>query len=154
MGGAPVFEKENSLPGAELHFSIGNRDSLAGVRQRHANVRGAVVSAFSRVEKVVQVFWNKTLEKFFKVPAGGWIGVFHDNQAAAGVLHENRGQAVAHLALVDLVLHLVGDFVSALSVRSNFEFFVLHAHKFRPEINIDNPSSRALIFRLCDGLVK
>ena len=43
---APVFEQENSLPGAELYFSFGDRNGFAGAGQGHANVRRAIVSAF------------------------------------------------------------------------------------------------------------
>jgi hypothetical protein len=38
MRRATMFEKENALPGAELHFTIDNRDGLASARQDHANV--------------------------------------------------------------------------------------------------------------------
>jgi len=35
---ASVLEKENTLPGAELHFSVHNRYGLAGAGKNHANV--------------------------------------------------------------------------------------------------------------------
>src|SRR3984893_6753431 len=34
----PMLEKKNSLPGAELHFSIDDRDRLARAGQHHPNV--------------------------------------------------------------------------------------------------------------------
>ena len=63
---AAVFEEKNSLPGAELHFSIDNRHGLARPRQHHANMRGAVVRALSRMHEVIGIFRHEPLEKFFE----------------------------------------------------------------------------------------
>ncbi len=38
VASAPVLEKKNALPRAELHFPIDNRHGLARARQHHANM--------------------------------------------------------------------------------------------------------------------
>ncbi len=148
MGSAPVFEEKNSLPGAELHFSIDNRHRLARARQHHANVRSAVVRALSRMHEVMGVLRHEPLEKFFEIFSGRRIGVFHHNKTAAGVLNENCDDPVAYAGLVDLRLHVTGDFVGAFAVGANIELVLMSLHKLRdPENNIGRRVSRALIFR-------
>jgi hypothetical protein len=38
MGRASMFEQKNALPGAKLHFSVGDRYRFAGAREDHADV--------------------------------------------------------------------------------------------------------------------
>ena len=67
MRSAAMFEQKNSLPGAELHFSISNRNSLARPGQNCADVRSAVVAAFGRVREIVGIFRDQALEEFFEI---------------------------------------------------------------------------------------
>ena len=122
-----MFEKENSLPGAELHFSISNRHGFTRLRQDHANVRGHVVRAFVIV-LVVRVFGNELLKKSLDIASGRWRRVLHHGQAATGVLNENRHDPVSHVGFVDLLLNLIRDLIGAFAVGSHFEFFVLDLH--------------------------
>ena len=128
MGSAPVFEEKNSLPGAELHFSIDNRHGLARACQHHANVRSAVVCALSRMHEVIGVLRHEPLEKFFEIFSRCRIGVFHHNKTATGVVNENCDGPVAHAALVDLALNFVSNLVGAFAVRPNLELIVMNAH--------------------------
>src|SRR5690242_12210506 len=104
---AAMFEEKNALPRAELHLTIDNRDSFAGAREHHANVRGAVVAAFGGVNKIIRVLRHEALKKFLQVLSRDAIGIFHDNEAATGVLDENSHYAVAHAGFVDLALDFV-----------------------------------------------
>ena len=131
MRSSPVFEEKNSLPGAELHFSIDNRHGLARPRQHHANMRGAVVRALSRMHEVIGIFRHEPLEKFFKIFSRRWIGVFHHNETATGVLNKDCDGPVACAALVDLCLHVAGDFVGAFALGANIELVLMNLHKLR-----------------------
>ncbi len=46
MRSTAVFEQEDSLPGAELHFRLRHGNHFARAGQRHANVRSAVIRSF------------------------------------------------------------------------------------------------------------
>ena len=56
------------------------------------------------------------------------IGIFHDDDAATGVLHKDGDCSVSHSALVDLRLHFIGDFVESFAVGAHFELVVMHMH--------------------------
>ena len=128
MCSAPVLEEKNSLPGAELHFSIDNRHGLARARQHHAYVRSAVIGPLSRVHEVIAVFRHEPLEKFLEIFSRRRIGIFHHNETATGVLNENCDGPGAHAVLVDLRLHVAGDFVGAFAVGANVELVLMNAH--------------------------
>ena len=129
MRGAPVLEEENSLPGSELHFPIDNRDRLARAGQCHADVRRAVVAAFSRVHEVIGIFRDEPLKKFLEIFSRGRIGVLHDDEAATGVLNENRCYPVTHICLVDPGLNFAGDLVVPFASCSDKELLGLDAHR-------------------------
>ena len=124
-----MLEEKNSLPGTELHFPINNRHRLAGAREGHANVRRHVVAAFRPVREVIRIFRHQAIEKFFKITSCGRIGVFHDDEAATGVLNKRRHGSRTHASFVDDRLDIVRDFVGPLAVGTNFEFLLMNAHK-------------------------
>jgi hypothetical protein len=132
---ASVLEEENALPRAELHLAIDNWHGLAGARQDHSDVRWHVVAAFRIVGEVLGVFRHEAIEKLFQIASRGGIGIFHDHDAATGVLNKNCDGSVLDAAFVDLRLHVIGDFVEALAVGADFELGVpvVHAiHVIRP----------------------
>ena len=129
MRGAAMLEEKNSLPGAELHFPIDNRHRLAGARERHANVRRHVVAAFRPVREVIRIFRHQAIEKFLQITPRGWIGVFHDDEAATSVLNKRHHGSRMHASFVDDRLDIVRDFVGPLAVGVNFEFLLTNAHK-------------------------
>ena len=124
-----VFEEKNSLPDSELHFSIHNRDGLARSRQNHADVRGHVIAAFRAVRKIIGIFRHEAIEEFLEVAPRGWIGIFHNNHAATGVLNKDRDHPSAQTAFVDLSPEIIGDFICSLAVGTNFKLLVVDAHK-------------------------
>ncbi len=129
MRGIAVFEEKNSLPGSELHFSIHNRDRLARSRQNHTDVGRHVIAAFRTVRKIIGVFWDETVEEFLEVAPRGWIGIFHNNHAATGVLNKDRDRPAAQTAFVDLSLDIVGDFIRSLAIAADFKLLVVDTHK-------------------------
>ena len=124
-----MLEEKNSLPSPEVHFSIDNRHRLAGARQSHANVRRHIVAAFRPVREVICVFRHQAIEKFFKITSRGRIGVFHDDEAATGVLNKRCHGSRTHASFVDDRLDFVRYFVGPLAVGANFESLLLNAHK-------------------------
>jgi len=128
MRGVAVFEEKNSLPGSELHFSIHNRDGLACSRQNHADVRGHVIAAFRAVRKVIGIFWHEAVEEFLEIAPRGWIGIFHNNHTATGVLNKDRNHPAAQTAFVDLSPDIIGDFIRSLAIGADFQLLVVNAH--------------------------
>jgi hypothetical protein len=123
-----VFEEKNSLPGSELHFSIHDRDRLARSRQNHADMRGHVIAAFRAVRKILGVFRHEAVEEFLEVAPRGWIGIFHNNHTATGVLNKDRDRPAAHTALVDPSLDIIGHFIRSLAIGAEFKLLVVDTH--------------------------
>src|SRR5438876_8588813 len=99
---ATMFEQENALPGSELHLTIDNRHGLAGARQDHADMRRHIIAAFGTVREVIGIFRHEAVEEFFQITSRSRIGVFHDDQAATGMLDKHGRGPVLYAALVDL----------------------------------------------------
>ena len=124
-----VFEEKNALPGSELHFSIQNRDRLARSRQNHADVGWHVIAAFRAVRKIIGIFWHEAVEEFLKVAPRGWIGIFHNNHTATGMLNKDRDRPAAQTGFVDLSLDIIVDFIRSLAIGADFKLLVVDAHK-------------------------
>ena len=127
MGIAAVFEEKNSLPGAELHFAVDDRNCFTRARERHADVRRHIVGTFVVVLEVL-IFRNQLIEKFFQIASRRRRSVFHRGQTATGVLHKNGNGSIAHAGPVDLVLNLIGDFVRAFAARFDRKAVGVDAH--------------------------
>ena len=56
------------------------------------------------MREIIGVFRHEALEKLFQVASRGRIGIFHDDDAATGVLNENGDGPISHAALIDLRL--------------------------------------------------
>jgi len=128
VGRATMFEEENALPGSELHLTINNRHGLAGARQDHADMRRHVVAAFGAMCKVICILRHQTVEEFFQITSRSRIGIFHDDQAATGMLDKHRRRPVPDAARIDLGLHFARDFVQSLAFGANFYPIVPDAH--------------------------
>jgi hypothetical protein len=128
MRRAPVFEEKNALPCAELHMTIDNRNGFARARERHPDVRGAVVTAFGRVDEIICVFGDEVLEEFFKIFSRRAIGVFHNDQTATRMLDEYRDDSRAHTGFADLALDFIGNLICAFAFGGDFESVMMDAH--------------------------
>jgi len=129
VSGAAMFEQEHALPCAELHFSTDYRHSFTGARQYHADMRWHIIAAFGTVREINGVFRHEPLEKLFQVAARSRIGIFHDDDAATGVLNEKSYCPHLHSRPVDLRLHFLGDFVKTLAVSPDFKLVVGDVHR-------------------------
>jgi hypothetical protein len=153
MRGAAMLEKKNSLPGAELHFSIDNRDGFARLRQDHSNVRWHVIAAFRAVREVIGIFRHQVVEELLEVASRRWVDILHNNHTATRVLNKNRDRSAAQSAFVDLLLDLVGDFVRSPTIGAELKLVVVDAHKIGEAELQGQKSSRGLIFAPADDLM-
>lgn len=97
-----MFEQKNALPGSQLHFPINNRHRFTGARQDHADMGWHVVAAFGTMLEIIRIFWHEPVEEFLQIASSRRIGIFHDDQAATGVLDKDRRSPVLYAALVNL----------------------------------------------------
>jgi hypothetical protein len=148
MRSTPVLEQENPLPGPKLHFAVDDRDCLTRACQGHANVRRHVIAAFRTVSEIIGIFRHQTIEKFLQVMSCRGISVFHENDAATGVLNKHRDYPTAQVALIDFRLNLVGDFVGPLASSANVELILVNTHRIL-ENNTGGDNSRALAQKAC-----
>src|SRR5262245_22162962 len=124
----PMFKQKNALPRSKLHSAIDNRHGFARAGQHHADMRWHIVAAFGVMGEVIGVLRHESPEKLFQVASCAWVGIFHNHDAATGVLDKNRDCSVSHFALVDLRLHGVGDFIKTFAVGARFQPIVIDAH--------------------------
>ena len=80
------------------------------------------------MRKVIGIFRHETLEKLLQIASGGGIGVFHNDDAATGVLNKNGDRSVSDTALVDLRLNVISDFIECLAVGAHFELVMADVH--------------------------
>ena len=80
------------------------------------------------MREVADIFRHEPVKKLFQIASRGGIGIFHDDDAAAGMLNKNGDCSVSHSAIVDLRLHLIGNFVETLAVGADFEPFLMYMH--------------------------
>lgn len=73
---AAMFEQENSLPRAKVHFSFDDRHCFAGAGQNHPDMRWHVVRPLI-VMFIVRVFRDEVFEESFHVPPSRGSGVLH-----------------------------------------------------------------------------
>src|SRR5437667_6595659 len=98
MRGSPVLKEENALPRSGLHFSVGNRNCLAGARQDHADVRWHIIAALGTMREIIRVLRHESIEEFFQVSTCSGIGILHDDNAATGVLDKSGHCSISNAA--------------------------------------------------------
>lgn len=80
------------------------------------------------MREVIGIFRHEALEKLFQVASRGGVGIFHDDDAATGVLNKNCDRSVLDAALVDLRGNLIGDLAEAFAGGAHFELVMVDAH--------------------------
>ena len=80
------------------------------------------------MSEVLGIFRYEAVEKLFQIASRGGVGIFHDDDAATGVLNKNGDCSVSDAALVDLRIDLIGNFAKTLSVGAYFELLVVDVH--------------------------
>jgi len=123
-----MFEEKDSLPGAKLHSSLHDRNDFARTRENRANVRRAVVATFESMLEIWGILWNKMLEELLEVAPRGWVGVFHNREAAARVPNEYSEGPAFDAALSHRGCDPIGDFVGAFAMGGNGEGGGVNSH--------------------------
>ena len=77
---------------------------------------------------VIGVFRHETLKEPLEIATRRGRGIFHQDEAAAGVLNENGRRSVVDFKSVDLLLNSVGDFVRSFPFCANEDLIVSNAH--------------------------
>jgi hypothetical protein len=134
MWRAAVFEEKDPLPRSKLHLPIHNRYCLVGARQCHPDMRWHIIAALRTMREIIGIFRHKPFEKFLQIASRGRISIFHNENAATGVLNEHSQRPVTHSAPVDLRLQIISDFVQALAVRPNSKSIIVNVHKLSGRI--------------------
>ncbi len=114
--GAAVFEEEDALPGAEGHSAVDDGDDFAGASERHPDMARHVIGAFEGVDEPWGVFGDESFKEFFEVAPCRRVGVFHDDQAGAGVFDEDGDGTALDVGVGDDAGDLAGDFSGAFAV--------------------------------------
>ena len=124
-----VFPKVNTLPGAKQQSAVRKRHGFTGPRERHFDMTGHVVRTFQRMLEVWIVFRNQPIKPSLEIGARGRVSIFHDDQAAARVLAENRHHTLLQAAVGQLLRNEFGDFVQALAMRANRMYCLMNGHE-------------------------
>jgi len=110
-----MLEEKEALPSSEGHPCVDDGNDLASAGQGHADVGGHVIRSLVGVDKVGGVFWNEVIEEGLEVSPGTGVGIFHDDQARAGVLDKDGDGAGGDAGFGDAGFDLAGDLVGAFS---------------------------------------
>ena len=110
-----MLEKENSLPSPEDHSPLGNRNEFARAGQSHTDVRRHVVWSLERVAIATSVLGDHALEETYQVMRSGWIRIFKNNKARAGVSDKDGNHSLANGCELQNTLHLGSNFIKSLA---------------------------------------
>ena len=80
----------------------------------------------------IGIFRHEAVEELLKVAPRGWIGIFHNNHTATGVLNKDRDHPAAQTAFVDPSLDIISHFIRSLAIRADFKLLVVNAHNGLP----------------------
>ncbi len=116
VGSRPVFPEEKALPGSELKPPACKGNVFARTGQGHLDMGRHVVRPFQGVDEVRIVLGNQFLDEALQVNPGSRIGVFHQDETATRVLHENRCQSLAKPGFDKASGNGVGDLVGSLTL--------------------------------------
>ncbi len=117
-----MFEKEDSLPGAEGGSTLVNRNRLAGSSQRHSQVARAVVRSFVGMDEVGKIFRDQVIEERMQIRPRFRISIFHDDQAGGRVANEHGCLSGNDSGVSNKLAQLTTDFVGAFTVRIDGDF--------------------------------
>jgi len=92
-------------------------------------VRRTVVAALGRVFEPGRVLGHEPFEEFLQIAPRGWIGVFHDDEAATSVPNEDRDRARADSASSHLRGDLLGDLVSPFAAGRDGKTRGMNTHR-------------------------
>ena len=117
-----MLKEKYALPGAKKHSAGGDRNGLGGAGEDHAEVARHIVRAFAGVLEPRGILGHEPVEEFMHIPPRGRIGVFHDDQAGAGVPDKNGDNALLDAAGSDNARHRISNFHRSLAAGGNFKY--------------------------------
>jgi len=80
------------------------------------------------MREVIGVFRHEAIEKLFQVAARAGIGIFHDDNAATGVLNKNGDSPTPHSTFIDFRPHGIADFVETFAGGAHVDLIVVDMH--------------------------
>ena len=92
-------------------------------------MRWHIVAPFRTVCEVVGILGHNSIEELFEIVARARIGVFHNDNAATGVLNEHRHRPIPDSASMYLSLQGIRYFVKSLAVRPKIKLCVMDVHR-------------------------
>ena len=134
-----MFEQKNSLPGAERETGADDGDDFAGAGQHHPQVTGHVVRSLQSVHKIRRIFWHQTLEIREQISLSRGIGIFKNDETAAGMAHEDRGGAIPYATGPHGAGHFIGDFVCCLAAGGEGKDVVMNGHEKNSPMSLAGP---------------
>ena len=150
MRRAAVLENEDTLPRSQREPPVHHRHDLAGPREHHPQVGGRIIGTFGGVNVMALVLGHEPLEERVQIGPRAGVGVFVDDEARAGVLHEHGRRAGGDAARAHHAGHVVGDFVRALAPGVDRERFCVCFHGayfvIIPSPNRNVSLNRSLLF--------
>jgi hypothetical protein len=80
------------------------------------------------VGKVIRIFRHEAVEKLFQIATRGRVGIFHNDDAATGVLNKNGDGSILNARLLDLRLHVISNFGETFATGAQLELVVANVH--------------------------
>ena len=78
--------------------------------------------------EVIRIFRHEAVEKLFQIAARGRVGIFHNDDAATGVLNKNGDGSILNARLLDLRLHVISNFGETFATRAQLELVLANVH--------------------------
>src|SRR5262249_19590030 len=94
-------------------------------------------------------FRHEALEKFFQVASRAGVGIFHDHDAATGVLNKNGDGSILDGALFYSRHNPVGDFVEALAIGAHYQLVMTDVHAIHVIRRLSMSKTGAHTLRFC-----
>ena len=128
MGLSAVFEDENSLPGSEGHAAVVDGDDFRRTGEHHADMAWHVVGAFEGVDEIGIVLADQAVEPSFQIASRAGVGVFHEDQACAGMAEQDGDLSGFDFRIGDDACDFIGNFIGAFAPGANAEFGGVDLH--------------------------
>jgi len=133
MAAHAVLPEEDALPGAEAEATVCERNHFGRAGERHLNVARHVVGTLIGVGEVGVVFRHEAIDKAFEIAPRRRIGVFHNDEATAGVAAKDGDGAFAQSRFEQSFFHHVGKLGGGFTRRGDNDLFGKNRHGWENE---------------------
>lgn len=113
MRAQAVFPEKDPLPGAQKQAAILKGQNFRAAGERHFNVARHIVVPFERMDKAGVAIRNQFVHIVMQITPRTRVGIFHEDEAATGMLAKNSDGSLTQAAAPQRFLDLGGDFVRA-----------------------------------------